>query len=113
MKYKHSSLKHQLNELGVFNIRLLEPINTNYTNDFSLKANQWIGGSEIVHKINALTLEDAMSVLLKRAAAFDNVLKEISAQPYEAPDIEKRNMVGHLNDGNVELVADVFALGEI
>lgn len=107
MKYQLSSLKHKLNTLGVFNIRFLEAINSDYTNDFDLKANQWVGGSEIIHKINALTFHDALMTLINRAEAFKETMESVRPTPYASPDTASKNMVGHLKDESVDLVQDV------
>lgn len=113
MKYPLSHLKHKLNELGVFGLSFLNAVNNNYTNSLDLHAKQWVRGTEIFHKIEALTFEDALTVLVARAKRFKALLEEITPVPYEQPDTGKRNMVGHIADGNFELAKDIVFREEI
>ena len=106
MKYPLSKLKHHLNELGVFDIRFLNFVNNDYNNEFDLIASQWISGSEIKHKIYALTMKEGLSILLNRAEKFKSLLEETKESKYNKPDISKRNMVGHISDGNVDFIDD-------
>lgn len=107
MKYKLSELKHKLDELGVFGIEFLPMVQNNHTNAVDLCAKQWIAGTEIKHKVQALTFDNALSTLLLRAELFRAAMDEVKPSAFEQPDIGTRNMVGHLNNGNVEFVKDI------
>lgn len=107
MKYELSELKRKFDELGVFGIEFLPYVNANYTNSIALQAKQWYGGSQIKHWIECLTFEDGFKTLLERAMAFSKALDDIKPESFQSPDIYKRNMVGHINDGNFTLVKDI------
>ncbi len=108
MKYQISSLKKNLNELGVFNIRILEPMHTDYANWIDLSASQFIAAQEIKHKINALTLEDAFLTLQARAKAIVDLFNQIKVKEFKSPDISVKNMIGHIKDGNFEVVNEPY-----
>lgn len=109
MKYELSKLKDKLNELGIFNISFLDAVNHGYTNEIDITAHQWIAGAvEIKHRICAITLEDGLVTLVKRAERFEQIIQEIKGQEFKRPDISQKNMIGHKKDGNLILLDDII-----
>ena len=104
-RYPISSLKHQLNNLGVFGVSFMEEANSSCTNVFYLSAKQWVGGSEVKHRIPCLTLKEGLAVLLERAASIKMAIDSVRGIDFAVPD-SNRNMIGQIEDGNFEIVGD-------
>jgi len=106
-KYSLSKTKHQLAELNISNLRFLVGLNHEYTNAIDLTATQFLLGAEIQHKIRAVTFDECMEILIKRAESIQKLITATEPRAFEV-EAGNKNLIGHLKDGNVDFINDSF-----